>query len=194
LKTDTEEYQGNNTPSAPPPLLHQHHEPQQEQQTNQSQTIKIGYIDRQGTNRRLPDEFHYWLVEYLQDHIFVDFYHLHMEEYSAESQILLSQQLDMMVGVHGNGLTHQFWMQPQSYVLEFFWNYPFQYDYASSAMLLNHTYRGLYNGVILNETRISHRETEMLLCCPEQDTEWNHTSAQTAVREFVEKALVLGQR
>jgi hypothetical protein len=192
------------SPHPPPPL--------QMQSTQQNSTIiKIGYIDRQHTNRRIPNEFHDWLVQYLQSHPSVDFYHLHMEQYSAVLQIQYAHQLDMIVGVHGNGLTHQFWMPPYPsyFVLEFFWNYPFQYDYASSAMLMNHTYRGLYNGVILNETRIANRDSKMLLCCRDdesstatgnttshyyQQQQWNHTSAQIAVQNFVEKALALRRK
>jgi hypothetical protein len=70
------------------------------------------YVDRQNTDRKLPDEHHSWLVETLQSHASVSFVQLHMEEYSALEQIQKASRCDLMVGMHGNGLTHSLWMKP----------------------------------------------------------------------------------
>eukprot|EP00977_Amphora_coffeiformis_P017809 scaffold5944_cov101-Amphora_coffeaeformis.AAC.5 len=157
------------------------------------QKLVVGYIDRQQTNRRLPDKFHMWLVAYLRRHPAVEFVHLRMERYAAAAQIQLAQGLDMMVGVHGNGLSHEFWMKPASYVLEMYWDFSFQYDYASAAQLMNHTYRGLHNGQILDAARIAARDPKMLVCCPTKvrwiEAHWNMTASQEAVESFVEQAL-----
>ena len=159
----------------------------------QSTKLVVGYIDRQQTNRRLPDTFHMWLVQYLRQHPAVEFVHIRMERYAAVAQIQLAQKLDMIVGVHGNGLSHQLWMKPSSYVFEMYWDFTFHYDYASMAQLMNHTYRGLYNGQILDAARIAKRDPKMLTCCststPQKETNWNLTASQEAVKSFVEHAL-----
>jgi hypothetical protein len=118
-----------------------------------------------------------------------------MQNYTSPQQIALASQLDMIVGVHGNGLSHLLWMKPGSYVLEFFWEFSFQYDYASAAQLLNHTYRGLWDGHILNETRIAQRDPSLLpdyrIPPPHRKpniTAWNATAGQEAIRNFVEQA------
>jgi hypothetical protein len=163
--------------------------------TSSHPLLKVGYVDRQGSPRRLPDDVHVWLVAYLRRHPSVDFSHLHMQNYTASQQIALASELDMLVGVHGNGLSHLLWMKPESYVLEFFWEYSFQYDYASAAQLLNHTYRGLWNGHTLNATRIAQRDATLLpeyRIHPPQHmpsvAAWNTTSGQEAIRNFVDQA------
>jgi len=85
------------------------------------------------------------------------------------------------------------WMKPSSYVFEMYWDFTFHYDYASMAQLMNHTYRGLYNGQILDAARIAKRDPKMLTCCststPQKETNWNLTASQEAVKSFVEHAL-----
>ena len=156
--------------------------------------LKVGYIDRQATNRRIPDSFHDWLIEYLRHHKDVDFLHVRMQHYPAAAQILMARQLDMIVGVHGNGLSHQFWMRPNSFVMEFYWNFGFHYDYPSAAMLMNHTYRGLFNGNPLDEKRIAARDSTMLQCCTDRKSLWNESASRAAVVDFVQQALQQRQR
>lgn len=119
------------------------------------------YIDRQNTDRRLPDEHHLWLVETIQSYTTVLFVQLHMEEYSSLEQIQKASRCNLMVGMHGNGLTHSLWMKPGSYVVEFFWKYNFQYDYATAAQLLKHNYLGIFNGRVVNETLIRKRDPSL---------------------------------
>lgn len=121
---------------------------------NDEQTRKpvVSYIDRQRTGRRLPAVDHNWLLSYLQNHPDIDFQHLFMEDYDAKEQIRLAAQSDVIMGVHGNGLTHLLWMAPHSHVVEMFWEYPFQYDYATAAQLLRHNYVAIFNGHVLNNS------------------------------------------
>lgn len=116
------------------------------------------YIDRQNTDRRLHDDHHAWLVETLETNPSILFRPLHMEEYTALEQIKKASRCDLMAGMHGNGLTHLLWMKPGSFVIEFFWKYNFQYDYATAAQLLQHRYLAIFNGRVLNETLIQQRD------------------------------------
>ena len=164
-------------------------------QSSSSNQLVVCYIDRQSTNRNLPDAFHSWLLEYLRHH--VDLRHLRMERYTAAAQIALAQRdCHALVGVHGNGLSHLLWMRPGSAVLELYWDFGFHYDYASAAQLMGHLYRGLYNGELLDPDRIAARDSKMLSCCtttfPRQESRWNMTASQAAVRDFV--ALAWQQR
>ena len=181
--------------------------PQPTLQSNQVATSRrrrplvVGYIDRQNTDRRIPQAFHAWLVQYLQQlqdndglGLLVEFYHLHMEDYPAATQVQMASSLDVMIGVHGNGLSHQVWMKPGSFVMEFYWDEHFRYSYPLAAQLWNHTYAGLCNGRPLDATRIQQRDPGMTVnACPSQypavQEHWDLLVSQEAVREFVQAAL-----
>lgn len=127
---------------------------------DKSNPIRIAYIDRQNTRRRFPVFLHWWLLRYLGRHLpshcsSVEFTHLHMEDLSAIDQVQAASQIDILVGLHGNGLSHQFFMAPGGAVVEVFWEFPFAFDYATSALLLmHHSYLGVWNGHVLEENRI----------------------------------------
>ena len=76
--------------------------------------LLVCYIDRQNTDRKLPDEHHKWLVHTFSRHPSVLFLPLRMENYSAIQQVEQASRCDMMMGMHGNGLTHVLWMKPGS--------------------------------------------------------------------------------
>ena len=129
--------------------------------TRSNKKLVVGYVDRQNTDRHLPEEHHDWLVSFLSTHKQVDFLQLHMENYSALDQVRVASQCDVLIGMHGNGLTHSLWMRPGGYVIEFFWNYNFQFDYATTAQLMNHTYLGLLNGKVLDRDMVARRDAEL---------------------------------
>lgn len=105
------------------------------------------YIDRQSAflRRNIAQE-HRWLVNTLTQDDRVDFLHLHMERYPAIQQISMVSTCDLLVGVHGNGLSHQLWMHPGSYVAELFWEGDFVWCYTIMANMLQHKYFGVWNG------------------------------------------------
>ena len=107
--------------------------------------LTVAYIDRQLSRRRsLPPKFHQWLVQYLSFHPKWKFRHLIMERLSPSVQIETMQNVDILVALHGNGLTHQIWMAPESAVLELFDIYTgYQHDYATTAIVLRHHYLGV---------------------------------------------------
>lgn len=120
--------------------------------------LVIGYVDRQNTDRRLPDEHHSWLLQYCNSHESVLFRQLHMEDYTALEQIEVVSDCDMLIGVHGNGLTHALWMPPKRYVIEFFWKYNYQFDYATTAHLMKHSYLGIMNGKVVDPDLVENRD------------------------------------
>ena len=120
--------------------------------------IRVGYIDRQNTKRRLLPEHHEWLVAFLSNDTRIDFLQLHMENFRPEYQIQVASTLDVLVGVHGNGLSHALWMHPRQFVIEFFWwDHIFAYDYATTAEIMKHSYTAIYNGKPIDPTIIRDR-------------------------------------
>jgi hypothetical protein len=54
-----------------------------------------------------------------------------MDKLSRDEQIRLAARTTIMMGVHGNGLTHLLWMKPtpRATVIEFFYPQGFAHDY-----------------------------------------------------------------
>lgn len=77
---------------------------------------RVSYLTRQDTNRRLTDEAHENLIhelERLQDEGLCEFTVLHFTDATPfEDQIARMSATDILIGVHGNGLTHTLWMSP----------------------------------------------------------------------------------
>lgn len=81
-----------------------------------SRKIRISYLTRQDTNRRLTDEAHEALLhelEWLEDEGLAKLTVLHFTDGTPfEDQIAHMAATDVLIGVHGNGLTHTLWMDP----------------------------------------------------------------------------------
>ena len=127
------------------------------------QQLQVCYVDRKN-KRPLPPFFHDWLVENMNTNPRIQFWHLHMEELGPQEQVLQASLCQVLMGGHGNGLSHVLWMKPESFVMEFFWNFGFHYDYGSMAQLMRHHYRAWVNGYLApgsqNIARLaSNRET-----------------------------------
>jgi hypothetical protein len=129
-----------------------------DESSTERKKLIVGYVDRQNAKRALPKAFSQWLVRYLGSHPQIDFQHLRMEDLSPVQQLQIACQCHVWMGGHGNGLSHILWMKPGSYVAEFFWNYDFQFDYATAAQLMGHHYMGLYNGAVIAEARLTGRD------------------------------------
>ena len=112
--------------------------------------FSVCYVDRQNTKRKLPDVYHEWILSAFEDSL----RHLHMEDLSPMEQLRTATQCSVLLGGHGNGLSHMFWMAPQSAVVELFWEYPFQFDYLTAALLMEHEYLALWNGEPLDGERV----------------------------------------
>lgn len=165
--------------------------------------IVIGYVDRQNSSRRLRDDHHEWLVGYLSslagsDERMIDFRHLHMEDYEAAEQIKIASQCDVLIGVHGNGLSHALWMAPRRYVVELYWKYPFQFDYATAAQLMKHQYLGIQNGNVLDGDTVARRDVALrhstdkkAVTRPDEDhaAASFETEGKPAIQKFIEQAI-----
>ncbi|RSH87846.1 uncharacterized protein EHS24_000364 [Apiotrichum porosum] len=112
----------------------------------------VTYIDRQKTARRLLPDCHEDLVKSLQalhDNGDIEFVHAQMEFIERTEQFCLAARTDIMVGVHGNGLSHQLWMKPGSGVLEIMMPDSFLRDYSILAELMSHEYYAVHNDTYL---------------------------------------------
>lgn len=165
---------------------------------NQKDKIVVGYVDRQNTNRIMPEREHEWLIGYLTDHPMIDFMHLHMEDYTPLEQIRIASQCDVLIGVHGNGLSHALWMPPERYVIEIFWQFRYQFDYMTAAQLMRHEYLGLFNGSPIDSELVRTRD-KSLRAMPKKVVvnEQNFTAflddieeGRQAVMNFLQNAMV----
>ncbi|KAF8342741.1 uncharacterized protein EI90DRAFT_2902602 [Cantharellus anzutake] len=108
----------------------------------------ITYISRQDWNRRMlhPDD-HKVLVKALGDLHRNHGYEVNIvnvEELSEREQLSLAVRTTVMLGVHGNGLTHAVWMDPRRkpVLMEFFAQDGFSTDYEYPMRQLGIEYYG----------------------------------------------------
>ncbi|KAL7410113.1 hypothetical protein BDY24DRAFT_187218 [Mrakia frigida] len=111
------------------------------------------YISRQAASkRRLSDESHEALVAALASLNTVDFHVAAMEGLSKKAQMELASKADVLIGVHGNGLTNEIWMKPGGAVLEIFDVGGFTRDYQILTEPLRHTYLPIWNDTVYDWT------------------------------------------
>ncbi|GFZ48068.1 hypothetical protein JCM24511_05816 [Saitozyma sp. JCM 24511] len=104
-------------------------------------TPLVTYISRQSSRRRLTPESHADLVRHLEDRaksVGFELVIVEAEKLSLEEQFALAGRTTIMLGVHGNGLTHLIWMPatPRSAVIEMFFVGGFARDYQWTAHAL----------------------------------------------------------
>lgn len=116
--------------------------------TTESKLV-VTYIDRQSSWRRLPWPDHNWIVRNIPQIPGVEFRHIRMEQYSGQEQLQIASTTDVFLGVHGNGLTHQMLAKPGGLVIEMYWWFPYQFDYYSMAVVMEHDYVCIYDGQIM---------------------------------------------
>ncbi|WWC86270.1 uncharacterized protein L201_001143 [Kwoniella dendrophila CBS 6074] len=112
----------------------------------------ITYVSRQDWGRRmLKKEGHESLVKELKE--LEKKYNwevniVSMDKLSRDEQIRLSARTTVMMGVHGNGLTHLLWMNnqnPRSTVIEFFYPGGFAEDYEFTCRALGMRHYGIWD-------------------------------------------------
>nr|XP_031858488.1 uncharacterized protein CI109_006133 [Kwoniella shandongensis]KAA5525560.1 hypothetical protein CI109_006133 [Kwoniella shandongensis] len=114
---------------------------------------KILYVDRQGTERKLSGEAHAGLAVVLGELESMGrarVVHKKMEKISHEEQIRNVADVDIMIGVHGDGLTHQLWMPEGGVVIEVFPPDTFLPEYQIIADVLHHEYIPVWNDIALS--------------------------------------------
>jgi hypothetical protein len=100
----------------------------------------VTYIARNRSKRRLPPRVEQNLVARLLRIDTVEFQKVSMETLAFNEQIAVAMRTSVLIGIHGNGLTHAFFMPPKGIVVEIFPNKTFQFDYFSIATLRDHRY------------------------------------------------------
>ncbi|KAK8850528.1 hypothetical protein IAR55_004446 [Kwoniella newhampshirensis] len=101
----------------------------------------ITYISRQSSRRRLTKESHEDLVKVLEERskkLGWELIIVEAEKMTKEEQFALAGRTTIMLGVHGNGLTHLLWMPAtsRSAVIEMFYKGGFARDYQWTAHAL----------------------------------------------------------
>ncbi|KAF9256391.1 hypothetical protein L218DRAFT_217394 [Marasmius fiardii PR-910] len=78
-------------------------------------------------------------------------YVVQMEKMTMKEQLALAARTTILLGVHGNGLTHQLWMTPsaKSTVIEIFIPQGYTFDYEILARNLGHRHYAVWNDTAL---------------------------------------------
>ncbi|KAG6810988.1 hypothetical protein H0H92_009527 [Tricholoma furcatifolium] len=107
----------------------------------------VTYVSRQGAGaRRLRQSDHEALIMAFADleaEGVCEFREARMERMTVKEQVELAARSTVLIGVHGNGLTHQLWMAPshRSAVFEIFDPEGFLFDYEMLARNVGHRVR-----------------------------------------------------
>ncbi|TFK41768.1 hypothetical protein BDQ12DRAFT_678458 [Crucibulum laeve] len=119
-----------------------------------SQLPIVTYISRQGGQRRLSNEAHENLVDALkslEDERICIFNVASMERLTVQEQIEHAARSTILIGVHGNGLTHQLWMSPspRSTVMEILDVGSYVFDYEMLARNVGHRHYAVWNDTLI---------------------------------------------
>ncbi|KAJ3503527.1 hypothetical protein NLJ89_g8389 [Agrocybe chaxingu] len=112
------------------------------------------YISRQNAGRRLRDEDHEGLLKSLkelEDEGVCQVQVVAMEKLSLKEQIETVGRATIMLGIHGNGLTHQIWMPAtsRSTVIEIFFPQTYRHDYSMLSRNMEHAHYAVWNDTTL---------------------------------------------
>ncbi|KAF8198546.1 hypothetical protein BJ912DRAFT_845371 [Pholiota molesta] len=114
----------------------------------------VTYISRQGGVRRLTEAAHAGLVgalRGLEREGVCEVHVVQMENRTFAAQLEMVARTTIMVGVHGNGLTHQLWMpySPRSTVIEIFYPNSYLHDYEILSRNIGHKHYAIWNDTAL---------------------------------------------
>lgn len=126
--------------------------------------IVITYISRQGGRRSLLEDDHIRLVTELTrlcEKRGWEFNHVKAQLLTQEEQLALAAKTTVLVGVHGNGLTHLLSMAPTmlSTVVEIFGKPGFAHDYEWTARTLGMKHYGIWNDTTLEHPHYPEAKT-----------------------------------
>ncbi|KAF9513775.1 hypothetical protein BS47DRAFT_1392986 [Hydnum rufescens UP504] len=113
--------------------------------------VVVTYISRQrSTRRKLHSGDHLALIkalETLHRGYNYEVNVVNMEELSKKDQLSLAARTTVMIGLHGNGLTHALWMDPnvRPVLMEFFCDQGYSSDYEFPMRQLGIAYYGWWN-------------------------------------------------
>ncbi|KAF7368064.1 hypothetical protein MSAN_00872500 [Mycena sanguinolenta] len=121
--------------------------------------IVITYISRQSAGqRKLMRESHEGLVRELKDLVKRkgdkwEFLEVELEKISKDEQLKIAARTTILLGVHGNGLTHLIMMQPTRFstVIEIFFPQGFSHDYQWTTNALGMKHFAVWNDTYRTE-------------------------------------------
>ena len=115
--------------------------------------LEVLYISRQANgsgHRLLTNDSHTRLVNILErdfkDKMNVKI--VKMEGYSAEEQIQMASNADIIIGVHGNGLTNTLWMPKGGLVIEMFPASACMFHFQWVTIMSSQEYAGISGNII----------------------------------------------
>ncbi|KAF7965747.1 hypothetical protein HWV62_42026 [Athelia sp. TMB] len=132
-------------------------------ETRMPRKVVLTYLSRQDVRRHLLDADHRALVKALRDYVKQkniewaadatgkkrewELVIAKGESMTKDEQVRLFGRTSILLGVHGNGLTHMVMMPPSSIstVIEMFYPSGFVHDYEWTAKALGHRYFGTWN-------------------------------------------------
>ncbi|CAK5272741.1 unnamed protein product, partial [Mycena citricolor] len=130
----------------------------------------VTYVPRQRyPKRKLRDADHETLLvamRELEREGLCEFQVAENEVVAVQDQIAMASRTTIMLGVHGNGLTHELWMppSPQSTIIEIFSPQGYVYDYELLARNLGHKHYAIWNDTYITyEPGIVHEGTHFPL-------------------------------
>jgi hypothetical protein len=108
----------------------------------------VTYISRQrARRRRLHPQIHERLVGVLGGVENIIFQEVSMEDHNFDRQLEIAGRTDLLLGVHGNGLTHAMFMRPKRFLCEIFVpGMIFHSHYYAFSRAMGHEYMCLFNG------------------------------------------------
>ncbi|KAJ7053345.1 hypothetical protein C8F01DRAFT_996814 [Mycena amicta] len=123
----------------------------------------VTYISRQGGRRQLVQADHEMLVKSLYEleaEGICDVQVVRMEQMTLKEQIDVAKNSTILLGVHGNGLTHQLWMQPspRSTVIEMFFPGGYTFDYEMLARNMGHKHYAVWNDTYVTYDKGTHHK------------------------------------
>lgn len=107
----------------------------------------VTYVSRQSARvRTLNPQVHENFVNSMMNISDIDFVVVKMEDIPFNEQFHLANRTDLLIGVHGNGLSHAAFMHPHRNVIEIF--VPgtiFEWDYYTLSKMMGHEYMCIFN-------------------------------------------------
>ena len=127
----------------------------------------VTYINRQNSQRRrMPEVVHHAFLNRMRVIPGIVFRDIMMEELSFEHQFNIANETDLLIGVHGNGLSHAAFMRPHRNVVEIFTpNCKFHWDYYTLSKMMGHEYLCIFDScVTLPHVFVKNRDVVCTSC------------------------------
>lgn len=123
--------------------------------------LTVLYIDTQGRGRSLTASSHSAILRVLTVELaeIIQAEIVKMEELSSHDQIHLSSRTDIIIGVHGNGLSSALWMQKGGAMIELFPANACFFDYSLISIVSRLSYTGLSGNISIprfSKSNVSH--------------------------------------